>query len=63
MPAIHQDGQLDPVRPAQVHQGVQRGADRAPREQHVVDQHDLRAVHLEQDLGLADYRVRRGHQR
>ena len=38
--AVDQDGELDELRPSQVAEGVERGADRATGEQHVVDEHD-----------------------
>ena len=55
MAAVDQHREPDARRPAEVHQRVHRRADRAAREQHVVDQHhgasgdveaDARLVHL-----------------
>ena len=37
--AVDQHGELDGARPADVVQGVERGPDRAPGEEHVVDEH------------------------
>ena len=42
------------VRPAEVHQRVHRGADRAAREQHVVHQDDRLAGDVERDPGFVD---------
>ena len=45
MAAVDQDRELDRARPAQIVQGVERGAHRPARVQHVVDQDDRLAVH------------------
>ena len=51
MAAVDQHGQLHAGRAADVHQRVERGADGAAGEQHVVDEHDRHAVDIERDLG------------
>ena len=52
VPAVDQHRELDPRGPAEVHQRVHRGADRATREQHVVHQDDRRAGDVERDPRL-----------
>ena len=57
--AVDQDGELDGARPAEVVERVERGADGAAGEQHVVDQHDHPAVDaLGGQLGAARARGR-----
>jgi hypothetical protein len=50
--AVHQHRQLDAGRPAEVEQFVEHGADGAAGVQHVVQQHDVRAVDVERQHGL-----------
>ena len=52
--AVDQHGELDGLGPAEVVEGVERGADRAAGEQHVVDQHDDLAVDVVGDLGVLE---------
>ena len=54
--AVDQDRQADPRGPAEVADRVQGRADGPAREQDVVDQHDLRPVDVERDLGAAQDR-------
>ena len=56
--AVDEDDQLDRARTAEVDQRVERGADRPPRVEHVVDEQDLAIVDRERDLGAADDRLR-----
>ena len=51
MAAVHEDGQLHGGRAADVHERVEGGADGAARVQHVVHEHDVFAVEVEQDVG------------
>ena len=57
MAAVDEDGEADDARPAEVHEGVHGGADRAAREQHVVDEDHDAALHGEADLGAAHLRL------
>src|SRR5437660_6292476 len=57
MAAVDEDGQLDHLRPAEVDQRVEGGANRAAREENVVDQHDGPALDGERDVGAADPRL------
>jgi hypothetical protein len=52
VPPVHEDGERHRGRPAKVHQGVHRCADRPAGEQDVVDQHDRLAGDVETDPGL-----------
>ena len=56
--AVDEHDQLDGARPAEVDQRVERGANRPPGVQHVVDEQDLAVVDRERDLGAADERLR-----
>src|SRR5215470_2368732 len=51
MPAVDQDGELDRLRAAEVHERIHGGARGAAREQHVVDQEDAAALDREGDVG------------
>src|SRR5215470_3666414 len=44
MPAVDQHGELHAARTPEIHQRVERGAYRAPRVEHVIDQHQLPVV-------------------
>ena len=52
--AIHEDKEFHRLGAAIVEDGFQRGADRAPGEQHVVDEDDVFIVQRCGDVGLAD---------
>ena len=54
VPPVDEHRQLDRGRAPEVHEGVQRRADRPAREQDVVDQHDGPPVDVEVDPGLVD---------
>ena len=54
MTAVNENCQLDSARTAQVHNGVQSGADGATRVQDVVHQHDALAVDAEGNVGSVD---------
>ena len=54
VPAVDQDRKLHAGRAPDVHQRVERGADGAPGEQHVVDEDDVFIVERCGDVGLAD---------
>ena len=58
MAAVDEHDQLNRLRPAEVDERVERGANRPPRVQHVVDQQNLLVVDRERDLGAADDRLR-----
>jgi hypothetical protein len=51
MSAVDEDRQLDGARPAEIHQRVERGADRAAGVEHVVHQDHLAIVDGEWDVG------------
>ena len=54
MTAVNENCQLDAARTAQVHNGVQSGADGTTRVQDVVHQHDALAVDAEGNVGSVD---------
>ena len=54
MTAVNENCQLDAARTAQVHNGVQSGADGATRVQDVVHQNDALAVDAEGNVGSVD---------
>ena len=54
MTAVNENRQLDAARTAQVHNGVQSGADGAARVQDVVHQNDALAVDAEGNVGSVD---------
>ena len=56
--AIDQHDQLDGARPAEVDERVERGADRAPGVEHVVDQQDATVVDRERHFGAPHHRLR-----
>ena len=60
MAAIHQHEQLHVARPAEVHQRVERGANRAPGEEHIVDEDDALVIDPEGDVGSLDRGLLRG---
>lgn len=54
MTAVNENCQLDAARTAQVHDGIQSGADSTARIQDVVHQHDALAVDAEGNVGSVD---------
>ena len=54
MAAVNEDCQLNAARTAQVHDGVESGADGTTRIQDVVHQHDALAVDAEGNVGSVD---------
>ncbi len=54
MAAVNEDSQLNAARTAQVHDGVESGADGTARIQDVVHQHDALAVDTEGNVGSVD---------
>jgi hypothetical protein len=56
MAAVGEHRELDARRAAVVEEGLDRGADRAPREEDVVDDHDRRPVDREVEVGRVDRR-------
>ena len=57
MAAVDEHHQLDRLRPAELDQRVERGANRPPGVEHVVDQQDPLVVDGERNLGAADDRL------
>ena len=57
MPAIDEHDQLDFLRTAEIDQRVERGANRAPRIQHVVHEQDFLIVDRERNLRAAHQRL------
>ena len=60
MAAVDEDGQLHALWPAKVGQGVERGPDRPPRIQNIIDQDDGGSIDRFRHLGLAELGLRSG---
>ena len=56
--AVDQDGELDFSRPAEIHELVERGTDRASGVKNVVDENDVLTVDVVVELGAIDDRIR-----
>jgi hypothetical protein len=54
MAAVNEYGELDARRPAEVRQGVHRGADAASGVENIVDEHDAPAVDVNGQLGALE---------
>jgi hypothetical protein len=57
VPAVDHHRELDRARPADVDQGVHRGAHRASGVEHVVHQHHDLALDVHRDVAVADHRL------
>jgi hypothetical protein len=58
VPSVDEDRELDTIRSPEVEQRVDRGADRPPGEEHIVDEHARPALEREVELCPADDRMR-----
>ena len=56
MAAVDHDRKLDRGRTPKVHEGIECGAHRAAREEHVINEDDVLAVHVKRNLGLVEHR-------
>src|ERR1041385_5068842 len=56
--ALHEHAERNPLRPPEVRELVESGADRATGVQHVVDDHDVRVGEVARNMGFADDRRR-----